>query len=453
MHLAMHDAVNAVAPFYHFYAFDDREQPQLQESDEPSVLRGRELRAHPIAAAAQAAHDVLVSQVPGQQARLDRVLSDSLSAVSDGRLKARGIELGQRAAAAVLAKRNGDGWDVQGSYEFKAGIGDYQTTPPWKGFVLQPGFAKARPFGMASTDRWRPAPPPAIDSQQYADAFNEVKTYGRLDSARRTPDQTAYAVWWMEFELGSMNRLAGTLVRQRGLHLWQTARLFALLHMSIADGGVATWDAKFHYNHWRPYTAVRRAADDRNPGTEADAQWEALRPTPPFPEYPSGHAMGCGTSFEIFTSTFDDGTPFTMESATAPPGMPTRSFTSFSQADAECSDSRVMLGFHYRYAAEAGRKLGHLVARDIVDHHLRPRRMSAGDRNDGTHPHPRPWLLVARARQGIEFNEITANLDVRRGIDIGFVKRSNLAFGVEYRRDIYEIEAGEQASYPDAESM
>ena len=214
--------------------------------------------------------------------------------MSDGRLKARGIELGQRAAAEVLAKRSGDGWDVQGAYEFKAGIGDYQTTPPWKGFVLQPGFAKARPFGMASPDRWRPAPPPAIDSQQYADAFNEVKIYGRLDSARRTPDQTAYAVWWMEFELGSMNRLARTLVRQRGLHLWQTARLFALLHMSIADGGVATWDAKFHYNHWRPYTAVRRAADDRNPGTEADAQWEALRPAPPFPDYPSGHAMGCG---------------------------------------------------------------------------------------------------------------------------------------------------------------
>ena len=277
MHLAMHDAVNAIVPVYQFYAFHDREHPQpLQASEHPSVLRERELRADPIAAAAQAAHDVLVSQVPGQQSKLDQALAEWLSQVSDGGLKARGIELGQRAAAAVLAKRNGDGWDVQGSYEFRAGIGDYQTTPPWKGFVLQPGFAQARPFGLASPDRWRPAPQPAIDSQQYADAFNEVKTYGRVDSARRTPDQTAYAVWWMEFELGSMNRLARTLVRQRQLHLWQTARLFALLHMSIADGGVATWDAKFHYNHWRPYTAIRRAADDGNPKTEADARVGSL---------------------------------------------------------------------------------------------------------------------------------------------------------------------------------
>jgi hypothetical protein len=380
MHLAMHDALNAVAPFYDVYAFHDREDPQpLQD---PSALRERELRADPIVAAAQAAHDVLLSQIPGQQSRLDQALAEWLSPASDGRLKARGIEIGQRAAAAVLAKRNGDGWDVQGSYEFRAGIGDYQTTPPWKGFVLQPGFAQARPFGLASPDRWRPAPQPAIDSQQYADAFNEVKTYGRIDSMRRTPDQTAYAVWWMEFELGLMNRLARTLVRQRQLPLWQTARLFALLHMSIADGGVATWDAKFHYNHWRPYTAIRRGADDGNPKTEADAQWEALRPAPPFPEYPSGHAMGCGMSFEIFTSTFGDGIAFTMESATAPPGMPTRSFKSFSHADAECSDSRVMLGFHYRYAVDAGRKLGHLVARDIVEHHLRQRRTPAGKHPD-----------------------------------------------------------------------
>ena len=322
---------------------------------------------------------MLASQVPGQQARLDRALAEWLSPVSDSRLKAHSIELGQRAAAAVLAKRKGDGWDVQGSYQFRAGIGDYQTTPPWKSFVLQPAFAQARPFGLASPDRWRPAPPPTIDSQQYADAFNEVKTYGRVDSMRRTPDQTAYAVWWMEFEIGSMNRLARTLVRQRGLHLWQTARLFALLNMSIADGGVATWDAKFHYNHWRPYTAIRRAADDGNPRTEADAQWEPLRTTPPFPDTPRATPWAAALRSRFLASTFGDGTVFTMDSTTAPPGMPTRSFKSFSQADQECSDSRVMLGFHYRYATDAGRKLGHLVARDIVDHHLRQRRTSAGE--------------------------------------------------------------------------
>lgn len=361
MHLAMHDAVNAVVPVYQSYE-----------------LREREPRAHPIVAAAQAAHDVLASQVPGQQAVLDQRLAEWLSPVPNGPAKKRGIALGQRAAAAILAKRVGDGWDVQGTYEFKTGIGEYQTTPPFNGFVLQPGLAQARPFALHSVERWRPDPPPAIGSAEYAAAFNEVKTFGRLDSQRRTPDQTGYAVWWMEFELGSMNRLARALVVRRGLNLWQTARLFALLTMTGADGAIVTWDAKFHYNHWRPYTAIRQAAEDGNSATEPDAQWEPLRPTPPFPEYSSGHAMGCATSFEVFKRTFGDKTPFTLQTTTAPPGMPTRSFASFSQADAECSSSRVMLGIHYRYGVDAARKLGHGVAREIMERHLRPRSAGGG---------------------------------------------------------------------------
>jgi hypothetical protein len=366
MHLAMHDAVNAVVPLYHSYGF-----------------REREPRAHPIVAAAQAAHDVLVSQVPGQQATLDRRLAECLAKTPDGPAKKRGIDLGQRVAAEILAKRAGDGWDVQGTYEFKTGIGEYQTTPPFNGFVLQPGLAQARPFALTSIDRFRPDPPPGIDSPRYAAAFDEVKTYGRVDSQRRTPDQTGYAVWWMEFELGSMHRLARALVARRGLTLWQTARLFALLTMSGADGAIVTWDAKYHYNHWRPYTAIRQAGDDGNPGTEPDAQWEPLRPTPPFPEHSSGHAMACGTSFEVFRGTFGDKTPFTLRTTTAPPDMPTRSFATFSQADAECSSSRVMLGFHYRYAVDAGRKLGHAVAREVMEHHLRPRSPSGDGKKPG----------------------------------------------------------------------
>ncbi len=340
-------------------------------------FRERAPRAHAVVAAAQAAHDVLVSQVPGQQARLDQLLAVWLSPVPDGPAKKRGIEAGQRAAAAILAMRAGDGWDVQGTYEFKQGIGEYQTTPPFDGFVLQPGFAQARPFAMASPDRWRPGPPPAIDSAEYAAAFNEVKTYGRVDSTLRTPDQTGYAVWWMEFELGSMNRLAAALVKRRALNLWQSARLFALLSLALADAAITTWDAKFHYNHWRPYTAIRQAGEDGNPATEPDATWEPLRPTPPFPDYPSGHATGCAAAFEVFRRTFGDKTPFTLRTTTAPPGMPTRSFASFSQAAAECADSRVRLGFHFRYATDASLKTGQRVARDIVENHLRPRWPSA----------------------------------------------------------------------------
>jgi hypothetical protein len=355
MHIAMHDALNAVIPGYAQYAHFERD-----------------FFAHPIAAAAQAAYDVLLSQYPGQQATLDAELADWLSQTPDGPRKARATALGQQASAAIIAMRAGDGWDFQGSYAFRTGIGEYQTTPPWDGFVLQPGFRYATPFGLASQEQFRPPPPPAMDSAEYAAAYTEVKDYGRVDSTVRTPDQTGYAVWWMEFTEGSMNRLARHLVTHRHMHLWHAARLFALLNMSMFDGYVAVWDAKFHYNHWRPYTAIREAGSDGNSATEPDPMWESLRPAPPFPEYASAHSTVCNTSFEIFKRIFGDQIAFTMDTTTAPPDMPTRSFIRFSQASAECADSRVMLGFHFRYATDHGKKLGRRVARYLFMTHLRP---------------------------------------------------------------------------------
>jgi hypothetical protein len=355
MHLAMHDALNAVVPLYRPYA-----------------LAEREFFAHPIAAAAQAAHDVLLSQYPGEPAQLDEELARWLSRISEGPFKTRGIALGRRAAAAIVAARAGDGWDDQGTYEFRSGPGEYATTPPWAGFVLQPGFRDARPFGLVSPSQFRPPPPPALDSPEYAAAFDEVKAYGRADSVVRTPDQTGYAVWWMEFTDGSLNRLARDLVARKRPNLWQAARMFALLNMSMFDGYVASWDSKFHYNHWRPFTAIRGAADDGNAATEPDAGWEPLRTTPPFPEYASTHSTVCNSSFEILKRTFGDRVFFTMQTITAPPGMPTRSFASFSQAGAECADSRVRLGFHFRYATDQGAALGRRLARYVDTHHLRP---------------------------------------------------------------------------------
>lgn len=141
-----------------------------------------------------------------------------------------GVALGQQAARAILSLREGDGWDVPGTYTFQAGPGAYQNTPPWNGFVAQPGFRFAKPFGFETPEQFRPPPPPALHSTAYAAAYNEVKDFGRKDSSVRTPDQTGYA-WWMEFAEGSVNRLARRLVADRHLHLWRAARLFALLNM------------------------------------------------------------------------------------------------------------------------------------------------------------------------------------------------------------------------------
>jgi PAP2 superfamily len=141
--------------------------------------------------------------------------------------------------------------------------------------------------------------------------------------------------------------------------------------MALFDAYIAVWNSKYEYNHWRPYTAVREAASDGNADTPPDPSWDPLRPTPPFPEYASAHAAGCAATFSVLARTFGDDVAFTMTTLTAPPGMPIRSFASFSEAAEECADSRVVLGWHFRYATNAGLKLGSSVAGYVLENHLR----------------------------------------------------------------------------------
>lgn len=355
MHLAIHDALNSVVPVYQRYAYLNERIPS----------------AHPAAAAAQAAYEVLLSQYPGEQIRLAGELATWLDQAPNAPPKRRGIDLGKAAAAAILALREGDGWDFPGTYEFRSDPGQYRTTPPWNGFVLQPGFRFARPFVLLSPDQFRPPPPPLLGNASYANAFNEVKAYGSVLSSVRTADQTAYAIWWMEFSEGSVNRLARQLVTVRGTNLWTAARMFAYLNMALFDAYVAVWDSKYEYNHWRPYTAAREADNDGNANTVPDNNWEPLRVTPPFPEYVSAHATACAASMEVLKRTLGDNISFTMATTTAPPGMPTRSFTNFTSAADECADSRVRLGWHFRYATDAGLALGRNITGFIVDNYLR----------------------------------------------------------------------------------
>lgn len=354
MHLAMHDALNAIDPVYARYAYAGDRAPG----------------ADPTAAAAQAAYEVLRSQYPGAQPTLEAELARWLGRVSDARPKHEGIALGQATAASILALRQNDAWNATGTYIFQRGPGQYQTTPPWNGFVLQPGFRYATPFALSAPAQFRPPPPPALATQAYATALNEAKSVGFAGSTTRTGEQTSYALWWMEFAEASVNRLAREIVAEQRLSLWAATRLFAHLEMGLFDVYVAVWDAKYEYNHWRPYTAVREAANDGNAATAPDATWEPLRPTPPFPEYLSAHAAGCAVSFDVLRRAFGDDLAFTMHTVTAPPGMPTRSFGSFSAAAAECADSRVRLGWHFRYATDAGLTLGRQVAGRVTDTYL-----------------------------------------------------------------------------------
>lgn len=344
MHLAMHDALNGIVPRYRAYAF-----------------QGKMPGADPVAAAARAAHDVLRGLYPDQAARLGAELNRWAHA--DDPRTLRGVEAGAQSARTILSLREDDGWSLEGTYAFASGPGAYQSTPDWNGFTLQPGFRLARPLVLQRPDQLRPPPPPPVDGAEAATALREVMAAGRKDRATRTPDQTAYAVWWMEFPEGSVNRLARSLVTGGALDLWDSARFFAALGASLYDTYVAVWDSKYEFGHWRPYTAIR---------ADADPEWDSLLPAPPFPEYVSAHAAGCAASFTILERTFGGDVSFTMTTITAPPGMPSRSFTSFARAASECADSRIRLGWHFRYSTDRGLTLGRAAASLVDEQALRP---------------------------------------------------------------------------------
>ena len=391
MNLAMHDALNTIAPVYERYAYDGAVDGGVGAAFASEAGRATEaasaseaesageamsaggatgLADYAEGAAARAAYEVLRSQYPSARARLDSLWSALHGAPAPAQ-QAASIALGTAAAEAVLRSRDGDGWDGAGSYQFDAGPGRYQTTPDWDGFVLQPGFRAARPFAIESVVAFRPPPPPAVTDERYARDYDEVKAYGAAASPVRTADQTAYAIWWMEFAEGSVNRLARRLVMDQDVGLWEAARLFAHMHMALFDGYIVNWDSKYEYDHWRPYTAIRAAADDGNNATSPVPDWQSLRPAPPFPEYASAHATGCAAAFTVLASALDEA-PFTMTTMTAPEGMPERSFPDFAAAARECADSRVQLGWHFRYSTDAGLDTGERVATHVLKTKLRP---------------------------------------------------------------------------------
>ncbi|MGI8842903.1 MAG: hypothetical protein ACR2HZ_04320, partial [Gemmatimonadaceae bacterium] len=354
MHLAMHDALQTIRPEYAAYAY-----------------RQTRPAADPLAAASSAAYEVLLATYPSHRAELAPVHDRWLTRARHEGARRQGVAIGKAAARAILERRANDGWDTPGTYEFRSEPGQYQTTPPYAGFVLQPGFRYATPFTFDDPARFRPTPPPPLASAEYAAALEEVRLRGDSLSTVRTPDQTGYAVWWMEFAESSAGRLARRLLMERNVELWGANRALALFYVSLFDGYVSNWDSKFEYNHWRPVTAVRFADLDGNPATTAHPDWVPLLTAPPFPEYASAHATGCAAAYEVLAATFGNETPFENTSLTAPARMPTRSFPTFRAAAEECADSRVQLGWHFRYSTRAGTEAGRQIAHHVMSTTLR----------------------------------------------------------------------------------
>jgi hypothetical protein len=320
------------------------------------------------AAAVQAAYVVLLARYPGQADDLGAKRAASLAAIGDdGESMRRGVGWGQFVADAILAWRSTDGFTpAPPPYLGGAEVGRWRPTPPLLLSGRVPQFATMTPWGILSPDQFRPAGPPALSSPQYVLDFNETKLMGSATSPLRTADQTdACRFWESQGPTLFWDHAALRLGEDRGLELSDNARLLAMLNLAIADAIIACWDAKYHYESWRPVTAIPLADDDGNPDTISDPAWTPLLPTPAHPEYVSGHTSSSGAAATVLADFFGEDTPFTLES-TAVPGW-VRSYPSFSAAMDELADARVFAGFHFRTACEDGRILGSDVAGYLLD--------------------------------------------------------------------------------------
>lgn len=352
VHVAMHDAVNATAHGrYHGYAYRDRDY-----------------WADPKAAAASAAYHVLAQQFPTQEASLHQWLESSLATIPDGTRETRGVALGQRVAQVIVDLRTNDGSNETSAYTPGTAPGDYQYT--MDGFIYRPGWQNVDLWALKSADQFRPGAPPPLWSKAYTRAYEEVRSKGALDSATRTEDETNYAKFWFEFSESGWNRITRILARQERLGLAKTARLFALVNMALADSYVAGWEAKFHYDTWRPITAIRAADADGNPATVADAKWEPLMTTPPVQDYPSTHSILGDAAAEVLARVLHRDDLGFESTSTSFDG--TRRFSSLSEAANENADSRVVAGIHFRFATRTGQRMGRQIGRYVSETHLQP---------------------------------------------------------------------------------
>lgn len=355
-HLAMFDALNSVERRYETYALDV-----------PAVAS-----ASPEASVAAAARGVLVQEIPSQQVAIEAQYILSLSAIADGPSKSSGIDIGQAAATAILARRSADGSAVVVPYLPGSGAGFWQPTPPAFAPATSPGWGAVTPFVLRSGSQFRLEDGPTdLMSEQYTADFDEVKRIGNAGSVERTAEQTEIARFHFESSAVEWNRVSRNLANDASLDLWTSARMFALVNAAIADAFISGFDSKYTYNFWRPVTAIRAAESDGNPDTAAEPTWTPLLATPAHPDYPSTHSVASGAAAAVlarFLGTDDVAITATSGSL---PGV-TRSFTSFSALAEEVGDSRVYAGIHFRTACRDGLRQGRQVGHFIAVHALKP---------------------------------------------------------------------------------
>jgi hypothetical protein len=352
VHLAMFDVVNAIEPMYRPYK--TRFEADRSASKE--------------AGAAVAAARILIKMHPDAAPKVEPELTQYLAQIPDGPSKAAAIALGEKVAESVSALRASDGADAPDAYRPRTAPGKYVGTTP----VVASMWGKVTPFVMTSGSQFRPGPPVALSSKEWAASYNEIKEIGGRNSTKRTALQTETGRMWLYTGPGTFFPLAIQLSQAKGLSVNENARLFALLSMATADAMVAVFDAKYEYEFWRPITTIRNGDIDDNPDTDREATWEPLGPTPMHPEYPCAHCIVAGSAGTVMQSVFGTGTlpEFTLSTPTAP-GV-THRWTRLDDYIQEPSNARIWAGIHYRFSTEVGTDMGRKIGQYAVQNALQP---------------------------------------------------------------------------------
>lgn len=346
MHVAIYDAVSAI---------DRRYQPLY------AMPRGDFAGASADAATGAAAYGVLRVLFPGRAAHYQRAYDSFMASIPASDAKIRGMALGSEVAAIVIAKRAGDGRaTVLPDYAPSTKPGGYRGRDPVVRY-----FPSIRPFTLTSMAQFRPSPPPALDSIEYAADFNEVKDYGGKVSNLRTPEQLQLARFHTEAPQSFITRNFGRFARSTG-DVGEAARLMAILYAGYTDAIGACFEAKYYYNAWRPLSAIPLADTDDNPATVATPDWTPVLPAPPHPEYPAAHSCTAGALGELLRQYYgSDNVSYTLDSKAT---NTTRSYASLNVLAEESVQARIYGGMHFRYATKAGAKLGKDVADWTMQH-------------------------------------------------------------------------------------
>ena len=346
VHVAMFDAVNAIEPRY---------RPYLVQLPVPST-------ASKEAAAAAAAGAALQRLVPQAEKEIGDAVAAYLAAIQDGDAKQQGVKLGTAVAERILEARRDDGANAADSYRPKTRPGVYVPTP----ITVGAAWPNLKPFAMTSPAQFRPQPPIALESTQWAADFNELKAYGGKIGSKRSAEQTETARFWLMVGAPGYHPVARQLIIAKQMSVIDSARFMALYAVSLADAYIAVFDAKYHYEFWRPITAIRNGDVNGNPATELEATWQPIDNTPMHPEYPCAHCIQSGAAVAVIESVLGsrDISEVSITSSTAP-GV-THRWTNLDVFSEEIANARIWAGFHYRFSTRVGTDMGHQIGEYVV---------------------------------------------------------------------------------------